>query len=225
MKKFSSFVLSLIMLFTLSISVFSLETEMSIDEARGYLQSYHVTKQNSDGKEYSIEYIFNTEDDLEKAATFLSEKGLSAFNAAIEASIEEVVNEEDPIHQPYSTDPSTGYATVSGDGKHYVSTQAYGLANFDSLGAVEYLVELGYSVTVSNGVFTDLDSISFDIPYISSTGSWGNVSLPFHCYDTSAGVTANYDITKSVELPVGDFSIVIKTETDSEIFALLTSIA
>ncbi|EOD00461.1 hypothetical protein [Caldisalinibacter kiritimatiensis] len=225
MKKFLSLILSFVMLFTLSISAFAAEPQMTVDEAREYLQSYYVTKENSVGKEYSIQYIFNSDEDLEKAAIYLSENGLSAFNATVDTAIEEVVSKEPKSPQTRSTTPTTGYATVSGDGNHYVSSEAYGLASFDSLGTVEYLVELGYSVTVSNGVFTDLTSISFDIPYISAAGSWGNTRFPSYCTDTSAGVTANYDITKSVEIGVGDFSFVIKTETDNEIFALLTSIA
>ena len=81
-----------------------------------------------------------------------------------------------------------------------------------------------YRVTVSNGKFTDLSSISFDIPYISAAGSWGSTSFPSYCNNTNYGVTANYLITKTVEIGIGDFSFEIKSETDNEIFALLTSL-
>lgn len=172
-----------------------------------------------------MQYIFSSEDDLNSAAQYIAENGLAAFNAALDIAIEDAVSKEPaPTVLPRTTTPTTGYATVSGNGNHYVSTEAYGLASFDSLGTVEYLVELGYRVTVTNGVFTNLTSISFDIPYISAAGSWGNTRFPSYYTDTSAGVTANYDITKTVEVGVGDFSFEIKTETDNEVFALLTSI-
>lgn len=41
---------------------------------------------------------------------------------------------------------------------------------------------------------------------------------------TNCGVTANYLITKTVEVGLGDFSFEVKSETDNEIFALLTSL-
>jgi len=226
MKKFLSIILVLSMVFTMSATSFATEQQMTVDEAREYLQTYNVTKTNEFGKEYSTQYIFNSEQDLEKAAAYIANNGLSAFNSALDNAVVEAVSNEPQNTTPRlrSTDPSTANKTVSGNGNHYVSAEAYGLASFDTLGTVEYLVELGYRVTVTNGSFTDLTSISFDIPYISAAGSWGNTRFPSYCTASSCGVTANYDITKTVEIGIGDFSFEIKSETDNEIFTLLTSI-
>ena len=152
--------------------------------------------------------------------------GLADFNTAVDNAIAEVVSKEPQrtVALTRPTDPTTARETVSGNGTHNVSAQAYGLASFDTLGTVEYLVELGYTVTVSNGKFTKLSNISFDIPQISAAGSWGNTRFPSHCEPANCGVTANYDIVKTVEIGVGDFSFEIKSETDNETFALLTSL-
>lgn len=228
LKKFVSMALAAVMAMGMSatVSASSPSSSMTLDEAKEYLTSYNVTKTNAAGKEYTTQYIFDNENDLNKAAAYIVEYGLDDFNSALDEAIAESVSSETqlPIVLPRTTTPSTAYETVSGNGNHYVSAEAYGLASFDTLGTVEYLVELGYRVTVSNGKFTNLSSISFDIPYISAAGSWGNTRFPSYCQDTSCGVTANYDITKTVEVGVGDFSFEIKAETDNEIFALLTSI-
>ena len=225
MKKIMSLLLVVIMVLSIPCTAFASEASMTVDEARAYLENYYVTKVNSAGKEYTVQYIFSSEDDLNGAAQYIADNGLDAFNMALDVAIEEAVGNETPVApHPRTTTPTTAYETVSGNGNHYVSAEAYGLASFDSLGTVEYLVELGYRVTVTNGVFTNLTSISFDIPYISAAGSWGNTRFPSHCTNTNAGVTANYDITKTVEIGIGDFSFEIKSETDNEIFALLTSI-
>lgn len=225
MKKFISVIISLIILLSLSITSIAAERQWTIDEAKDYLQNYNITKTNSIGKEYTTEYIFHSEDDLEKAALYIVENGLSAFNAALESAIADAVSKEPQAIIPYSVSPSSIYRTVSGNGPHYVSAIANGLANFDTLGTVEYQVELGYKVTVTNGKFTNLTSISFDIPYVSAAGSWGHTRFPSYCKDYNCGVTANFDITKTVEVGVGDFSFEVKSETDNEVFALLTNLA
>ena len=204
MKKILAAILSLMMVFSLSVPAFA-ASPMTFDEAKAYLENYCVTKENSFGKEYTTRYEFNSEDDLNKAAEYIVENGLDAFNAAVDAAIKEVVANEPQrtMVMPRTTDPTTVYETVSSDGTHNLSAEAYGLASFDSLGTVEYLVELGYRVTVSNGKFTNLTSISFDIPYISAAGSWGDTSFPSHCLDYNCGVTANYVITKTIENDIG----------------------
>lgn len=225
MKKVLTLLLSLSLIFSFSVTA-SAASPMTFDEAKSYLQNYSVTKENSLGKGYTTQYVFDSEEDLNKAAAYIAENGLDAFNESLEAAIATAVANEPQrtLIMPRTTDPTTVFKTVSSDGNHYLSGEAYGLASFDTLGTVEYLVELGYRVTVSNGKFTDLTSISFDIPAISAAGSWGDTSFPSHCLDYNCGVTANYVITKTVEIGIGDFSFEIKAETDNEIFALLTSI-
>lgn len=141
--------------------------------------------------------------------------------------MDKVVAEEPyNVIRPRATTPTVAYATVSGNGSHRVSEVASGFASFETLGTVEYIVELGYQVNVSNGAMTGISNISFNIPYISVGGTWGSISFPSYCYATNAGVTANYVITKTVNVPViGDVSIGVKAENVNEIFSLLTNLA
>lgn len=222
MKKLLSFVLSLAMVFSLSATAFAFEQTMTVEEATEYLETYCATKENAAGKIYTTQYIFSSKDDLNTAAQYIAKNGLDAFNAALDTAIAEVVRNETPT-TPRTTTPTTAYATVSGNGNHYVSAEAEGLASFDTLGTVEYIVELGYRVTLNNGTLSNVTNISFDIPFISAAGSWSCTSLPSHASGGNAGVTANFLITKTVEISIGDFSFEVKSETDNEIFALLTS--
>lgn len=224
-KKLISLTLAVVMVIGVSITAFAASPK-SFDEAKEYLESYNITKTNSMGKEYTTQYIFHSENDLNKAAAYIAEYGLDNFNNEVNNAIIEAINNEpkNTLIYPRTTTPTTAYESISGNGTHRVSATAYGLASFDTLGTVEYSVELGYKVTVNNGKLTNLTSISFDIPYISAAGSWGSTSFPSYCNDTKCGVTANYLITKTVEIGVGDFSFEIKSETDNEIFALLTSL-
>lgn len=226
MKKLISMALSFAMIFAISTAAFAVEQKMTIEESREYLQTYKVTRINTEGKKYTIQFAFTTEKDLEKAAAYIVENGLAAFNAALDIAVANSVKNEpqSTLSQPRSTTPTVAHAYVSGNGDHYVSGEAYGLANFETLGQVEYLVNLGYRVTVSGGKFTNLTSISFDIPYLSTGGSWGSTSFPSYCDPGSCGVTANYTITKTIYAGIGDFSVPIKAETTREVFALLTGI-
>jgi len=78
---------------------------------------------------------------------------------------------------------------------------------------------------VSNGEINNIGTINFDIYNMSSnTGSWGSVGLPNYCYPGYAGVTANYTVTKTIEIGIEDFSIVLKAESVNDVFAVLTSL-
>jgi len=204
-------------------STITSENQLTFEEAKEYLTTYSEVNVNEFGKEFTTEYYFTTTQDLDAAAAYIVEFGLDVFNEAVEASVEEIVSQESQSNliSPMTTDPTVAYATVSGNGTHTVSAETYGLASFDTLGTVEYSASLSYKVVVSSGKISGLSSISFDIPYISAAGSWGDVSLPFYTTDTNAGVTANYTITKELEVSIGDFGFIIKSETDNEIFALL----
>lgn len=222
MKKLLSLGLALAVMFVFSTSVFAIDSHMTVDEAKEYLQNYYEVKKTVDGKEYSIEYVFDSNEDLERVAKFLSENGLDAFNAKLDEKIQQIVSMESTIPAPQSTSPSTVYRTVSGEGRHAVEAETYGLASFDTLGTAEYRVKLGYQLTVTNGSFTDLTNIAFDIPTISAASSFGNIRVVDYCNATSAGVTANFDITKTLTIDPG---FDVKAETDNEVFALLTNLA
>lgn len=222
-------ILALVLGFTLvfSTTAFAAMTESrqeKIAGAREYLMNYNKEEVDEFGKAFTTEYNFKTSQDLDAAATYIADHGLEAFNEAVENAIREAVSQEPKSAMTRTTDPATVYRTVSGDGNHDVRAEAYGLARFNTLGTVEYRVELGYRVNVQNGRFTQVTSTRFDIPYISAAGSWGDLRMPSHCTSTNAGVTANYTITKSVQISVGDFGFEIKSETDNEIFSLLTNL-
>lgn len=100
-----------------------------------------------------------------------------------------------------------------------------GLAEFETLGTLEYTVELGYHVTVEDGEITDVNNISFNITGLDASGSWGDTSFPSYHSGTHAGVTANYTITKTVYIPIiGSIEFGVHAEYANEIFALLTTL-
>lgn len=76
---------------------------------------------------------------------------------------------------------------------------------------------------VKNGKFTSINNINFDIPYVSAGGSWGNLTLSHYVADKSAGVTANYKITKKIFAPIEDISVPVISETKGDLFALLSA--
>ena len=202
------------------------EENPSLEEAKTYLKNYCEVRTNQVGKEYRLSYIFSTEQDLELAAQFVAENGLKAFNDAVKARIDELTSEE-KIHSGVSlrsAEPSAVHKTVSGNGNHRVSGRASGEAHFGSLPGCAYMVELSYTATVSGGKFTNVSDISFDVPIIGASCTWGRISFPTYCYDTSCGVTANFRITKTISVSVGNFSVDIKAETSEEVFAVLTSL-
>lgn len=195
-----------------------------IEEAKEYLSNFYVEDVNEYGKVFSTQYIFKTEEDLEKAAEYIADYGLDKFNEDVESAIEREVAKEPKTPVTRSAYPASVTKTVSGEGNHNVSELVAGLASFDTLGTVEYTVELGYRLTVQNNKFTQLTDISFDIPYISGGGSWGDITIPSYCNDKHAGATANYTVTKSVEISIGNFGFEIKSETDNEVFSLITNL-
>lgn len=199
---------------------------MTFEEAKEYLESYNATQMNSLGKRYTTQYVFHSEQDLNRAAAYIAENGLDEFNADLDNAIAEIVENDLEAVPPQkrTVTPSAVEEAVSGDGTHYVYAIEGGLASFDTLGTVMYSVELSYRVTVKDGKFTQLNNISFDIPSIGPAGSWGEVSFSSYCIDEHCGVTASYVITKTLEVGVGDFSFEIKSETDEDIFSLLAYI-
>lgn len=203
------------------------EYKQGFEEAKEYLKSLCEVKTNEFGKEFTTVYQFETEYDLNEAATYIVENGLDEFNKAVDAAVEKFVSSEPKpeLISPKSTTPTVVYETISGDGSHVVSGEAYGLASFESLGGLEYSVCLSYTVTVSNGEITGLSSINFDIDWMGfPSGGWEGLSIPFYTTSTHAGATANYTITKSVSIAIGDFEFIIVTESDNEIFSILTTL-
>lgn len=224
MKKRRIAAIALVFAMLFNVSAFAAtvpESTMSIDEARAYLTNYKATELNYSGEEFSVQYSFDSEENLEKAAAYISEYGLDQFLSESDKAVEEVVAKEPPRIQPLSTTPTTAYTTVYGNGSHRVSASGYGLAEFGKYGTLEYKPELAYTAVVSNGEFTRIDNISFDITYIDVSGSWGGLSLPSDVYWNSCSVTANYTITKSVSIGVGDFSYDVVLGTDLDIFGLI----
>ena len=224
MKKMLSVILAVIMLFSLSVMSYAKEEYMTTDEAKEYLLNYRVKETDSQGKEITTWYEFDSPEDLEKVADYIANHGLAAFDSAIEDALAEAVEAEtqDVAIRPFFTDPVTAYAKISGDGKHNVYTEGTGLVKFASLGAAEYRVTLGYKVTVTNGKITGISSISFDIPQVGPSSTWGNLRISPYYRDKVCGVTANYDITKSLNISIGGGGFQFKTE--KAMFALITNL-
>ena len=112
--------------------------------------------------------------------------------------------------------------------KKYELKKALKGCTYGDVNDKKYVKELIYDLLSKEYGVTEVNiskAISFDIPSVSGGGSWGNARFPSHCTATNCGVSANYDIVKSVEVGVEDFSIVIKSETDNEVFSLLTSLS
>lgn len=221
-KKVVSSILLAAMTMSMSLSAFATPA-ITFDEAKNYLLNYSITETDSDGDECTTYYVFDSEDKLNNAANYIVENGLDAFNHVVNETINDVVSKEPKI-EARETDPAIAYETVSGDGTHYVSAEAYGYSSFPTLGAIQYIVELSYRATVKGGKFTSVSSASVDFPVIDVSGSYGKISLPSYCNNTSCGVTANYTITKSIDIPLGDGSFTIKSESDKENFALITNL-
>ena len=198
----------------------STKNSMSLSEAKEYLRAYEEVT-FVQGRKIITTYEFANEKALDEAASYISENGLTAFNSMLQEGISKQISKEQtnpPILRV--TTPSTGHAKVSkSNGTYYVHTQATGLVSFDKLGSLEYRLTLGYNVTVKNKKFTKVNDIKFDIPYVSAGGSWGSLNLSSYTDDTSAGVTANYKLTKKLTYA----GVTVKSETKSDLFALLTT--
>ena len=225
MKKILSTIMIVVMLFSMSAMAYAEEEHMTIDEAKKYLLNYETKEVDSRGKEITTWYSFDSVEDLEQVAAYISENGIVAFNAIVDREIKKSLEgENDSEIQPYFTDPVTAYANISGNGTHYVKAEGKGRVECGNLGTAEYDVELGYKITVANGKITGISSISFDIPYIGSAATWGNVRCTQYYRDKVCGVTANYDITKTLKIPIGTAGFEIKKEKANDIFALITNL-
>lgn len=225
MRIYSIFMATLILIMSISTPVFASSTE-AFDNAKRYLQNYFVTKVNEMGKEYTIRYTFETEQDLEKVASYIARYGIENFNKTVDEGLAKVVAKEPyNVIRPRATTPTVAYATVSGNGIHSVSDVAYGYITFNEIGAMEYGVELGYQVHVNNGRMTGVSGIYLNVFNLASYGSWEMGSCPSYCNATNAGVTANYTVTKEIRVPIDGVSIGIKAESSNEIFSLLTNLA
>lgn len=226
MKKFISILLVLSMVFGMSTSAFAMaheengvetEREYTLAEAKEYLLNYCKIETNEFGKELKTTYEFDSDADLERAAAYIVDYGLDAFNKKLEADIKEYVKKEEQIIMPRETSPMSINKTISGNGTHAISGETYGLASFKTLGTVEYRAIIKYSVVVKNGKIVRFGtSPTFDIPTISGGGSWGKVTIKQDLKDYTANAAASYVITKSVKIK----GVTVKSETDTEVFGV-----
>lgn len=198
---------------------------LTLDEAKEYLLNYKGITNNIYGGEVVVEYSFKSTDDFEKAAIYIVDNGVDAFHESANRAAQELGAEEGgavPVPIVHRTvDPSSITVTISGNGTHRVEeTAAYAIATFESLGSVEYKPTLGYTVTVEKGKIVSLSKYSFSPNIFSPAGSWDSLRYEEYNTGTRAGVTANFTISKTIDLPIGDFSVE-RTETDSEIFTVI----
>ena len=203
--------------------------EMTFEEAKEYLESYCELQTNASGKEVTIQYHFGSEESLDRAASYIAEHGLNAFNDMIDKKIEEMANQEQKslLPLPRTTDPTTYFATVSGNGTHRINGVGSGLCDFGSLGTAQYLVELSYDAHVSNGSFFLVNNIVFDIPwtsYAEGIVQYTEKSCPSFCYSKNCGVTANYVVTKMIPFDPNDPNTWIEGAVDHEVFPVNTTL-
>lgn len=225
MRKLMSVLLMIVCIMPFGNMVYAADS-MSVEEAKDYLENYCVTKVNSQGKEYTMQFDFSSEEELEAAALFIAENGVTRFHELLDVGIEELGNSGVsgiPI-QPRTTTPTIAYRTVYGNGRHNISGEANGLASFDSLGTLEYAVRLAYTAVAADGAFIDVTNISFDVIAMGANGGINNLTFNDHHIGSDCGVTANYVISKTTSVGVGDLNVPIKTEIDSETFTILTSL-
>ena len=200
--------------------------DMTFAEAKDYLQNYEETAVNEEGKTYTIHYQFDTEEDLNKMASYITKYGLEAFNQKIDAQVSKHGGTVDSKStEPKTANPPIINKIVRGNGTHTVKGEVYGLARFKSLGKIEYTAKLSYKAVVKNGKITNINDISFDIPYISNTGSWGKVKFT-KIVNNSIIATGKveYTIYKTLSVSVGGGSANLKTEECVESFSIVTTV-
>lgn len=235
-KKNGSYrILVLVVAFVLAFSVVSFASsadensvvgdKLSLEQAKNYLTSYCETSINEDGKEIETKYDFDNEEDLNDVAAYIAEYGLDKFNSELDVALRNAVKQEETsMIQTRATTPSTGHAKIStSNGTHTAKILASGLVKFNKVGNVEYSIDMSYDVVVKSKKFKSINNMKFDIPYLSTGGSWGGLSLSPYVTDKSAGVTANYKITKKLNVPVGSIDVPLRSETKADLFALLAS--
>lgn len=87
--------------------------------------------------------------------------------------------------------------------------------------AAAYIVKYGYEqfhIAVDDQVSNVLSG------ELASNVNRPQTTTPNYVTATNAGSTANYVITKTIEIFIGDFGFEIKSETDPEVFAILTAL-
>lgn len=228
-KKTSILVVSILLINSMSLEVLAQSADevqnLTVDEAKAYLETYREEKTNELGKTYTIEYEFASEIDLNRAAQYIVENGIEVFNRELESQIEEKVQNEDVIQTQNirAANPlSAVYYLNRTESSQRATSDIFGRAYFDTLGSVEYILTLKYTVLVNtnNGTIQDANRPTLLTRHMSGGGALGDYTIPMGHSSTGASATANYYITKSVEIGLEDFSFSIKTEQTQDWFVL-----
>lgn len=218
MKKVLSVVLALAMVLGMSTMAFAdVEKQYTFEEAKAYLLDYSDVVQNEQGKDVTLTYEFDSEEQLNSAATYIVEHGIVAFNEKISNDLEIYLqNEEHNVVMPREVSPMSIQKTISGNKTHKILGEAYGLASFATLGTGEYKVDLSYNVVVKNGKISSVSTPKLSFPMMSGGLSSDNISINKVPETYKVSVTARYDIVKKANLGM----INIKAETDTEVFGV-----
>lgn len=90
------------------------------------------------------------------------------------------------------------------DGFHSDSMEEYMLVDFGKGGTMEYIAVLKIKVNVKGGKIAEVSSTSFDVKSMPSYGSISNIRIPTYVSSDKmhAGMTVNYDVTKTIEVPI-----------------------
>lgn len=219
--------LSLVTLFAATAHATS--SEMTFEEAKEYLENYRELQTNSAGKEVTIQYHFGSEESLNRAASYIADYGLDAFNDMIDKRIEEAVSQEQKglVPLPRTTNPTTYYATVPCKSGHYnIVGTANGFCDFGKMGTAEYRIELRYTAHVSNESFFLVNNIELTPLWTSYADGIVEItekSCPSFCYPKNCGVTANYIVSKGIPIDPNDPNSWIDASVDHEVFPVNTT--
>ena len=197
------------------------------------LRNLAFVEYDEEGGEFLTSYVIRSEEDIYALAEQIYANGWDWFYKEVHTQLQEELQKETPLSLPgviesggeiQSTSPSSQTLVVSGNGTHpLVSDPAYGLVSFPSVGTAEYTIILRYSVIVAGGVMTQIvdGSPNASFPAKSANTVITEKTYQKYCYSTQCGVTANYKITKSIQISIGVIPIEIRSETVRDFFALL----
>ncbi len=228
MRKFLTVILAAVItvcmvtpVFAISDNTQSLPSDQAIEIAKSYFLNYSEVSLNSSGQEVVTSYGDVTAEMLDKIAIYIAQVGVSAFEEEVKAAIEDVVTDES-----INTTRSAPMRTISkyvklNEGNNYISGSEPMLVDFGELGTMEYTATLRYTLKVQNGAIVDLNSPGFELS-LPAYGSYSNVRLPYTFSDTYANMTANYDVTKTIDVPIIIGSIPIRSATTNQINILQT---
>ena len=207
MKKIKK-ILSIMLAMLLSINSTCLFVEAAegytLEEAIEYLNEHKQVQVIKEDQTVAIEYEFQTDEDLIKAANYILENGFGAFNNEVTKRLQENFDKVDSEKQLNTRDADVLSKIVlipREDGIYTISEVFGGIADFPNISegiyTSNYWARLTYQVEVENGVMKKfIDPVTFEMESIAY-GNFKSVVLNRGMSSTGASVTANYKMTRT----------------------------